>query len=343
MTQKPGLFRPTRRGFLVGSAAVLSSAGMIRFAQGQSPRPLRIGLSAFPPNFDPWGNFGTAAQTVKLQSFRPLASYDLDGSVRPELAESWEVEGGNVYVVKLRDNARFHNGDKVTAEDVKFTYDRIGTKDSGAYLQSYFETVKTEVIDELHVRITLPETDATAPYRFASYDAPIVSKRSIEEDPTKPVGAGPYVVTQSERGAWIELEAFPDFYRPDHPKTKTIRFVAYPDENARVAALEAGDIDIIEYVPALSMASIRGNSKLALDNTEGPAAALLFNCAEGPFVDPRLRQAVGYAIDRQAVVDNAFAGEGAPCGPLPIARSSEYYDPSLETTSLAISTRRGLS
>ncbi len=320
--------QPTRRFFLVGSATALTSACMRN--RGARSSSLRIGLSAYPPRFDPWGNFGIAAETVKLQSFRGLVSYGPDGSLRPELAETWVVKGGNLFEFKLRENARFHNGDRVTAHDVKFSYDRIAATNSGAYLQSFFATLTTEVIDELHVRLTLPEINAVALQTLASYDAPIVSRRSLEIDPDKPIGAGPYIVTRSERGAWIELEAFGQFYRPNCPKSKKLRFVVYPDENARMAALESGDVDLIEYVPSLSMASIRKNPALVLDNVEGAATAILFNCEEGPFKDPRIRQAVGFAIDRQAVIDGAFAGEGALCGPLPIARKSEFFDPSLE-------------
>ena len=324
---KPDWLSPTRRVFLVGSAAAFTAGCMNSQSSLQSS--LRVGLSAYPPSFDPWGNFGTSAQTVKLQSFRGLASYGPDGSVRPELSESWVVKGGSVYEFKLRGDAKFHNGDKVTAHDVKFCYDRIGATNSGAYLQSFFATLKTDVIDDLNVRVTLPEPNATAIYFFASYDAPILSRRSIENDPSNPSGAGPYIMTRSERGAWIELEAFPYFYRPGLPKTKRVRFVAYPDESSRVAALESGDINLIEYVPALSMASIRKNAQLALDSTNGPATAIFFNCVDGPFKDPRVRRAVGYAVDRKAVVNGAFAGEGAPCGPLPISPYSEFFDPKM--------------
>ena len=324
-------FRFGRRGFLVGAAAFVGTAALPRAAAAQDGRLLRIGLSAYPQNLSPWLYLGTAAESVKQQSFRGLLSYAGDASFRPEVAESWSQEADNVYVFRIRENAVFHNGDPVTAEEVKFSFESIAKPDSGAALRTAFARIESmEAVDEKTLRIVLPSADATFLGTLASYDSPIVSRRSLEENPEAPVGCGPYVVTGSERGSWIELEAFPDYYRPGYPKSKTLRFIAYTDENARTSALLSGDVELIDYVPAFSMQSIRDNPDLTLDAVEGPATLVMFNCKEGPFVDPRVRRAVGYAIDRQAVIDGAFAGEAVKAGPLPISRASEFYDPSIE-------------
>lgn len=320
-----------RRSVLVGAAATAGALALPRGAQAQSRDQLRFGLYTYPSNFAPWLYFGVAAECVKQQSFRGLLSYDSQGNLRPEVAESWEQEGPSSFVFRLRPNAVFHNGDPVTADEVKHSFEQIANPDNKAVLSAAFAAIEAiEVLDTHTLRIRLPEPNAAFLGLLASYDSPIVSKRSLEENPEEPVGCGPYVVTQKERGAWIELEAFDRFYREGHPRTRRLRFVAYPDDNARVAALMSGDVDIIDYVPALSMAAIREAGNTELSAVDGPAMMVMFNCKEGPFVDPRVRQAVAYAIDRDALVSGAFAGEATKSGPLPVSRSSEFYDSSIE-------------
>jgi peptide/nickel transport system substrate-binding protein len=124
----------------------------------------------------------------------------------------------------------------------------------------------------------------------------------------------------------LDLAAFDKYYKPGLPKLKAIRMVAYADENLRVAAVQAGDVDLIEYVPWQSMDAIQADPKLKLDTVDGPFMALSFNGAQGPFKDPLLRQAVAFAIKRDEIVKAAFFGRGDPLEGLPIASSSPYYN-----------------
>ena len=143
------------------------------------------------------------------------------------------------------------------------------------------------------------------------------------------VGCGPYTITNIERGTRIDLKAFPDFYKAGLPKTENLSFVAYKDENLRVAALEAGDVDIIEYVPWQAMDQIGSNSNLALDTTDGPFMYLLFNTTEGPLANPVVRDAVGYAIKREDVMAAAFFGRGRPLYGMPVPESSPFFNEKL--------------
>ena len=144
-----------------------------------------------------------------------------------------------------------------------------------------------------------------------------------------PVGCGPYTISSSERGTRIDLAAFPGFYKEGLPKSKTLSFIAYQDENLRVAALEAGDVDIIEYVPWQAMDQVEANPNLVLDSTDGPFMYLLFNVTQGPLADPKVRDAVGYAIKREDVMAAAFFGRGAPLNGMPVPESSPFYNAEL--------------
>ncbi len=127
----------------------------------------------------------------------------------------------------------------------------------------------------------------------------------------------------------LDLEAFDKFYRPGLPKLKTLRMVAYADENLRVAALQAGDVDLIEYVPWQSMPSIEADPKLSLQSTPGPFMYLTFNGKVKPFNDARVRQAVAHAIKREEIVKAAFFGRGSPIEGLPLTEGTAFYDAKL--------------
>jgi peptide/nickel transport system substrate-binding protein len=322
--------RDVLRGGAVLGTGMLIGPALIGRAQAGEPGHLRFGLSSYPPSLHPWANSGTAAATVKLQLFRGLLGYDEEANLRPELAESWEVEGDRTFVFKLRDNAFFHDGSPVTAADVKATYEGIKAEDSTAYLRAAFDIIETiETPDDKTVRITLKEPSATFQFLTASFYALVVSKASLEADPENPIGAGPYTIGSIERGTRLDLEAFDKFYKEGLPKSAQLSFIAYQDENLRVAALEAGDVDIIEYVPWQSMEFIAQNDELVLDTTDGPFMYLLFNVTDGPLAEPKVRDAIGYAIKREDVMAAAFFGRGNPLNGMPVPASSPYFNPEL--------------
>lgn len=312
----------SRRHVSLGLAAVPLLA---RGARAQRrPGVLRFGLSSFPPSIQPWANTGTAAATVKLMIYRGLTSYDTSGALRGELAESWERSGEAGWTFKLRDDAYFHNGEKVTSEDVKWTLEQVASERSTAYLRSEFRGIaRIETPDARTVTIVMQQPTVTLPIWMASYHMPIISRASPAN---APVGAGPFRITAQERGTSLELAPFDRFYRAGMPKLKGIRVVAYQDENLRVAALQAGDVDLIEYVPWQSFDTITADTRLKLDQTDGAFMFLTYNGARGPFTDARIRRAAAHAINRDDIVKAAFFGRGSALEGLPISPSSEYFD-----------------
>lgn len=315
-------FPVSRRAFVAGAAALPFLR--IRGARAATPGVLTFGLSSFPPSIQPFANTGTAAATIKLMIYRGLLSYGKDGMLRGELAESWAPEGTNAWVFKLRD-AVFQNGEKVTSADVKWTIEQIADEKSKAFFRKEMEGVQAvETPDDKTVKIITKEPNVTIPRLMASYHLPIISKASEGSDP---VGAGPFSITATERGVSIELAAFDKFYKPGLPKLKGIKAVAYKDENLRVAALQAGDVDLIEYVPWQSMEAISKDPALSLDTTDGPFMYLVFNGSKKPFDDPRVRRAVAHAINREDIVKAAFFGRGSTLEHLPIVAESEFFNP----------------
>lgn len=336
----PSLATPyiDRRGFFVGAAAttaLLASGARNAWAANDT---IVMGLVNFPPNLKPLENTGSSQGAVKLAIYRSLLSYDANGNLQTELAESWKPDGPTAHVFKLRD-AKFHNGAPITAEDVAFTIGLIKDPKSTAFLRADFDIVdKVEILDPRTVRIVLKAPSAPFPHLMASYHAPLLSKVAGDPDPAKPIGAGPYMYKSAERGVSVEVERFQDYYKPGKPKTPKIKFAVYTDENLRVAALESGDIDVTETLPWQAMDAVEKNPRLKMDATVGPFMYLTFNTKQGPFTNVKLRQAVAFACKRDDIVKVAHFGRGQPLYGLPFpgkpfsespANSQYKHDPDM--------------
>lgn len=314
---------PTRRTLLAAGAASLVSISPARAAR--APGRLVMGLSAWPSTLAPWVNAGTVAQNAKLLIFRGLLGYGADGQMQGELAERWERDGEDAWVFHLRE-ALFHNGQPVTAEDVRYSIEQIAAEKSTAYMKGEMQRIaRIDTPDARTVRLTTREPSVVLPNLFANYFAFIVAKGSVDRGGLG-VGAGPFTLVEQERGVYLELRAFDRYYRPGLPKLRSIRMVAYADEDLRVSALKTGDVDLIEYVPWSAMKGIEADPALKLQTTEGPFMHMYFNAKSGPFGDARVRRAAALAIRREEIVNAAFFGRGRVLEGFPFAPGGPFFD-----------------
>lgn len=314
---------PTRRTLLAAGAASLVSISPARAAR--APGRLVMGLSAWPSTLAPWVNAGTVAQNAKLLIFRGLLGYGADGQMQGELAERWERDGEDAWVFHLRE-ALFHNGQPVTAEDVRYSIEQIAAEKSTAYMKGEMQRIaRIDTPDARTVRLTTREPSVVLPNLFANYFAFIVAKGSVDRGGLG-VGAGPFTLAEQERGVYLELRAFDRYYRPGLPKLRSIRMVAYADEDLRVSALKTGDVDLIEYVPWSAMKGIEADPALKLQTTEGPFMHMYFNAKSGPFGDARVRRAAALAIRREEIVNAAFFGRGRVLEGFPFAPGGPFFD-----------------
>lgn len=318
---------PALGAFLEACGSTASTGG-----GGTAAKPggtLRFGLSSYPPSFNPFLSTGSAAYNVSWTVHRGLVGYDGKGNFRPEIAQSWQVQdGGRTVVFNLRKNAVFHNGDPVTADDVKFSFDYMRNPANAAYMYSALTVVQSvDVVDANTVRFTLPTPDAALLAILAQPVAPIVSRKELTANPTNFVGAGPYVFKAQEQGVKVQVAKFPKYYKAGLPKLDGIDFIAYADDNLRVTALQSGDVDMIDYVPWQNIGALQSNAKLTLAGTDTAALMyLVFNLTKPPFDNPAVRDALGYAINRENIVSTAFFGSGTVAPGAPIPPNSAYYD-----------------
>jgi len=332
-SEEPENLSGGRRRFLISGLAAAAGALVGEkgaFAQSSS-KTLRYGLSAYPPNIQPFQYAGQAAATVKLQIYRGLLTYSAEGTIIPEIAESYSLQGDRTYVFKLRPGVKFSNGSPLTSADVKFSLEQMAAPDSTAYLINEMRGIESiDASDPMVVKITLKKPTPAFPDTLARPDAPIVSPKFKDPLLGQPLGAGPFILEAMDRGVSLTFKKNPYYYRPGLPKVASMRFVVYADETLRVAAVQSGDVDIIEYVPWQDLKRLKSNPNVRVETNEGAFMYLCFNCSTAPFNDPRVRAAIAHAVKREDVVKGAFFGQGSPFDGLPIQKTSQFYDPSLQ-------------
>jgi peptide/nickel transport system substrate-binding protein len=319
----------TRRAAMIGATA-FGVLPVVRLAHAQ-PRPdlLRFGLSVWPPNLQPWQSVGQAAGMIKMLIGRRLTGFDEKGELRGELAREFGRDPADgAWVFRLDPRAVFHNGEKVTSEDVKWTIEQVAGERSTAYYRAQMQRIdRIETPDAHTVRLHMKEPTATVPLWFANYNMPIVWRgtRNMNEA----MGCGPYRLASQERGSWIELQAAPNYWVPGQPRTKTIRMTLVADESLRLAALQSGDVDFIEFVPWTGMAAVEADPRFKLESTMGPFMDILFNGTRPPFNNPLVRRAVAHAVKRDDIVRVAFSGRGKVLEGMPIVEGTPWWDAEL--------------
>ena len=261
----------------------------------------------------------------------------------PSLAESWTMsKDGRVWEFVLRKGTRFHNGDPVAAEDVKFSFERY----RGAAAPILKERVReVQVVDPGRVRFHLkdPWPDFMTFYgTSASGAAWIVPKKYFEkvgEDGFRraPIGAGPYKFVSAQPGIELVLEAFDGYWRKT-PAVKRLVLRSIPDESTRAAALKRGEVDIAYFLNGPIADDVRRTAGLTLSATRTNGVLFLMFpdqwTAGSPWADRRLRLAASLAIDRQAINEAESLGFSAPTGNI-VPRHQEFalaipgdpYDP----------------
>ena len=260
------------------------------------------------------------------------------GENTPSLAESWtQSKDGLVYEFVLRKGARFHNGDPVTAEDVKFSFDRY----RGAAAKLLHDRVReVQVVDAGRVRFHLKEPwpDFMTFYGTSATGAAwIVPRKYVEkvgEDGFKkaPIGAGPYRVVSSTPGVELVMEAFEGYWRKV-PSVKRLVFRSMPDETTRAAALKAGDVDIAYLLSGPTAEEVKRTPGLRLAAAMPPGVVFLDLPEQwdpkSPWHDLRVRQAAGSALDRAALSQAETLGLSRPTGGLipRVLDFSRAYDP----------------
>jgi hypothetical protein len=274
----------------------------------------------------PWEYVGTAAETVKLQLFRGLLRLRPGRQPAARARRAHRAEGDRAYVVTLRPNARFHNGDPVTAATSSSP-----SKPSSPSARPPIcgASSRSSSASRLRTRRRCASSCAS-PMPCSRACWPATTRRSCRAarcaDPAAPVGAGALRDSRSERGRASSSRRSPASIGPGLPRTRNLAFLAYADENLRTRRARIG---------RPRSHRVRAGGAHGRHRAQSPARRSIgrravhdpdLQRAPGPFQNRLLRQAVAFAINRAEIVRAGFAGRGSPAGGLAIPPSSPFYD-----------------
>jgi peptide/nickel transport system substrate-binding protein len=312
-----------------GSVNAPAASGVDARSGSGEPTELLIALEQEPVGYDANKMSATSSVRIYAQVYDTLTEVDADYNLKPGLAEKWELsEDGKTLTFTLQQNVKWHNGREFTSEDVKFAIERILNPDNGALLKSSFDSIETiETPDPLTVVLKLKYSDSAILYNFAHWFASIMPKEVT--DPSKEaMGTGPYKLDNVKPGQSITLKKNTDYFKEDLPKIDTITYRIMKDEAERLAAIRSGKIDvtIVNNESAQLLETTKNVSIAGFQSMEIGYIGL--NVAKKPFDDPRVRQAISYAVNRDEIISTVYKGEAVVTGPISPAQKGYALDPS---------------
>ena len=284
----------------------------------KKPKVLIVGHHIEPPTLDPFFQNAAHMQSVIASTFEQLVYFSPNKrDILPGLAESWSwSDGGTTLELKLKQNVRFQNGEAFNAEAAKFSIEQLM---KSAFYSMYTQALgfeNAEVVDDhtLAIHFADPAGYGLAILARASYVVPPGYYQEVgpEGFSNNPVGSGPYRFVEWVKGRHVIFEAFPDYWGGT-PKLDKITWLFIPEETARVAALQAGEVQLVAYLAPGSRDQIRNDENLVLISAPGlRMSATFFEMRyEYPVTDAKVRRALNYAVDKQGLVA-LFDGDARP-------------------------------
>lgn len=273
-----------------------------------------LALSAAPTNLDFTSTSGAPiTQALMTNVYETLITVDDSGELKPGLATEWQAdEAGTEYTFELKDAVTFSNGDTFDANDVVFSFNRV-KNDWVNGLKAKFDVVESvTAVDDNTVKVKLANPSQDFLFDLTTSVGAIFTETGVDDLANKPVGTGPFTISEWVNGERLVFSARDD-YHGDEIKVSSVTFRYFADPIAATNALSAGDVDGVANLLAPELLSkFDADENFTVINGESSGQVTLsLNNKAAPFDDIRVRQAVLYAIDEQAVIDTAWAGYGS--------------------------------
>ncbi|SDM66471.1 peptide/nickel transport system substrate-binding protein [Fictibacillus solisalsi] len=285
---------------------------------GKDKTTLVLAQSADITTMDPQNSLSTTGDRVFRNMFNRLFYRDANMEVQPELVEAYENVDDVTWKFKLKQGVTFHNGDPLTAEDVKFSLERVMNDQTLKEYPYFTQLAKIKVIDDLTLEIITDGPMPTLLRLLAKSGADVIPKKYFEEVglkefQKKPIGSGPYQFVEWKRDDRVVLEAYPDYF-DGAPKWKEVIVRAIPESSTRVGELLTGGVDIATDIPPNEWDRVNGDEGVSLVTGDTTRIMLLVvRTTEGSVTaDPKVREAIDLAINEKAIVDSVLKGTGVP-------------------------------
>ena len=272
-----------------------------------------------PPGLDPTANTAAAIDRVVYANiYEGLIKVNSEGQFVPGLATQWTASSdGTIYTFYLRKGVKFHNDEPFNARVAKWNLERAKAEGTVNPHPEFFRGIeKIETPDEATLIVTLKEVDALFIAHMAEGDAVMLPPKGYEQAKSQPIGTGPFKFVEWVRGDRVAMVRFDGYWNPQLPYLDQVTFKFIGDASAQIAALKAGDIDVLGWISAPESAAELSRDKrfkVYAGATTGEVIMSTNNKAK-PFDNKRVRQAMAHAIDRDTVIELVMFGYGTPIG-----------------------------
>jgi len=304
---------------LMAGAAAVGAMGMLAAAPAFAAKDAVMAVYSTFTTLDPYDANDTLSQAATKSFYQGLFGFDKDLKLVNVLAESYDVsKDGLVYTFKLKKNIKFHDGTTFDATAVKANMDRVTDPANKLKRYTLFNRVaKTEVVDPYTARITLKEPFSPFINVLAHPSAVMISPTALKkygkEIAFHPVGTGPFEFVEWKQTDYLKGKKFAGYWKTGYPKIDTITWKPVVDNNTRSAVMQTGEADFAFSIPFEQAAVLKASPKVDLiDSPSIIQRYLSFNTMVKPFNDPKVRQAINYAINKDALTKVAFAGHAVP-------------------------------
>ena len=304
---------------VIATLALFSTIGVAK--------TLKVGLASGAYSMDPQFFNETATNSILSNIFDTLVRFDKDIKVLPGLSESWSNPEPKVWIMKLRKGVKFHNGNTFNADDVVFSFNRIKNWKKSGFKGKVSMIDKVEKVDDYTVKFITKKAFPVFLRKLtylAILDKETVENKSDDWVGLHPIGTGPYKLELWRKGDQIKLKANQDYWA-GKPKFDEVIFRVLSNNATRTAAILSGEVDLINRVPVVDVNRIKSNSKL--NTFVKPGLRLIYlqmdqfrdkspyvQTADGknPFMDVRVRRAIYYGIDEDAIIQYIMKGFAVP-------------------------------
>jgi peptide/nickel transport system substrate-binding protein len=311
-----------RMAWLLLAIAVAVSVPVLRAGAAPGKVTLTIGVDQEVIGLDP--NKVTAFSSFRRVDllYNKLVTYDAGLHVVGDLAESWDNPDSRTYVFHLRHGVRFHDGAEMTSADVVYTINRILDPKTASPGRSYIDVIDTvSAPDKYTVRLGLKYPLASLLSGLASGNAAIVEQAAVQRagDLQKTeAGTGPFMLAEWVPDNYMRLTRNPRYFKRGLPKVDEVVFRVIPEQASLLAGLRSRSLDMATISDGSVVKQAMGVNTLAVQQAPSLNLRIFsFNTTRKPFTDSRVRDAIAYAIDRQAIINAAEFGMGVVSGPIP--------------------------